>query len=267
MPDLISESLRIGVPGGELFLRRWTPGTPTGHPPVVLLHDSLGCVEMWRDFPAQLAAKLNRPVLAYDRLGFGQSSPRHAPPSFGFIDEEATVVFPALCRALNLGKVVLFGHSVGGAMAIAIAAHEASTGRCASVITESAQPFIEARTLDGILAAKKAFSDPAQFSKLTRYHGEKAQWVLDAWTETWLNPVFRDWNLDNHLSRVACPVLAIHGDQDEYGSCAFPRHIADGVKSYAETAILEGFGHVPHREDAQKILETVAPFLLKTSSF
>ncbi len=266
MQDLIAESLRIDVPGGELFLRRWTPSAASDQAPIVLLHDSLGCVEMWRDFPAQLAAGLNRPVLAYDRLGFGQSSQRYAPPSFDFIDEEAVVVFPELCRALKLGKVVLFGHSVGGSMAIAIAAHQASTGRCASVITESAQPFIEARTLDGIIAAKKAFSDPAQFSKLARYHGEKAQWVLDAWTETWLNPAFRDWNLDNHLSRVACPVLAIHGDQDEYGSCAFPRHIADRVQSYAETAILEGFGHVPHREDGQKILDAVASFLAKTDS-
>ncbi len=244
-------------------MRRWTPHTSAAHPPVVLLHYSLGCVEMWRDFPAQLAVKLNRSVLAYDRLGFGQSSPRHAPPSLDFIDEEATVVFPELCRALELSKVVLFGHSVGGAMAIAIAAHQARTGLCASVITESAQAFVEARTLGGILAAKKTFSDPAQLSKLAKYHGEKAQWVLDAWTETWLHPSFKDWSLDNHLSRITCPVLAIHGDQDEYGSCAFPRRISDGVKSHSEATILEGFGHVPHREDAQKILDTVASFLHK----
>jgi pimeloyl-ACP methyl ester carboxylesterase len=263
MQDFNSESFQISVTGGELFVRQWMPTESTDQLPVVLLHDSLGCVEMWRDFPAQLAITLKRPVFAYDRLGFGQSSQRHTPPSLNFIDEEAKIIFPELCRALGLSSVVLFGHSVGGAMAVAIAGHQAQTGLCASVITESAQAFVEARTIEGILAAKKAFSDSMQFSRLAKYHGEKAQWVLNAWTEVWLHPEFKDWSLDSNLSKVVCPVLAIHGDQDEYGTCVFPQRIAAGVNSYSEAVILEGVGHVPHREDAQKILNTVELFLAK----
>lgn len=261
MQDCKLEEFFIDVTGGQIYGCRWTPASNTDLTPIVLLHDSLGCVSMWRDFPAQLAIRLGRSVLAYDRLGFGQSSERRSPLSLRFIDEEAETVFPELCRRLGLKKVIPFGHSVGGGMAIAIASHRAQTGLCAGVITESAQAFVENRTKAGILAAKQHFGTPEQFAKLEKYHGAKARWVLDAWTETWLDPKFANWCLDDHLIRVHCPVLAIHGDQDEYGSCAFPHRIANRVAGYAEAVILEGFGHVPHRENPDEIIDAVYAFL------
>jgi pimeloyl-ACP methyl ester carboxylesterase len=249
---------RVRVPGGSLFVRRWHTLHPA-HPPIILLHDSLGSVEQWRDFPGALALAAGRDVVAYDRLGFGRSSPRAARPSFEFIEEEARSYFPAVRQVLDSAQVTLFGHSVGGAMALVIAA--TSPDGCDAVITESAQAFVEARTLSGIRSARGEFAEPAQFNKLTRWHGDKAQWVLDAWAEVWLSSEFSNWSLDAHLSRVRCPVLAIHGDQDEFGSVEFPRRITNGVAGPSELVILEHCGHVPHREQKDEVLRLAAGFL------
>lgn len=248
----------VEVPGGGIFIRQWRGADARGTP-LVLLHDSLGSVELWRDFPALLAEALNRPVIAYDRLGFGKSTQRTDRPSITFIDDEAERYFPALRRGLGLDRFVLFGHSVGGAMALRIAA--ALPESCEAVITESAQCFVESRTLDGIRSAQTAFKEPAQLQKLAKWHGDRAQWVLDAWVKVWLSPEFSDWSLAPHLGRVRCPVLAIHGDRDEYGSAEFPRRIASGVSGSSQMILLEDCGHVPHRERPQEILQLTASFL------
>jgi pimeloyl-ACP methyl ester carboxylesterase len=253
---------RVAIPGGEVFVRRWRPVDAAPHAPpkapIILLHDSLGCVALWRDFPERLALRLQRPVLAYDRLGFGRSSPRIAVPGPDFIDEEARRDFPALRAALGIDRFLLFGHSVGGGMALAIAA---SDENCLAVVSESAQAFVEPRTLDGIRQAQAAFADAARFERLERVHGDKARWVLDAWTQVWLSPAFARWTLDEALAQVRCPLLAIHGDRDEYGSVAFPRRIVEGVGGPAGLMILRDCGHVPHRERADAVLEGVAGFV------
>ncbi len=261
MQDLTTEEKWIDVLGGQVFVRRWRAAGQPKKAAVVLLHDSLGCVALWRDFPAQLAQTLGREVIAYDRLGFGRSTERVAPPSLRFIDEEAEVVFPALCAALQLESVVLFGHSVGGGMAIARASVHAASNVCVGVVTESAQAFVEARTRAGIEAARQSFGQPGHMEKLSRHHGAKARWVLDAWTQTWLHPQFAAWSLRPHLAKVRCPVLALHGDQDEYGSVAFPNLIADAVSGPSQALVLEGFGHVPHKENPSVVLAAVSAFL------
>jgi len=238
-------------------VRRWGRAR-SDRPPLILLHDSLGSVEQWRDFPGALAIATTREVIAYDRLGFGRSTRRAERPSVDFIFEEAATFFPAVQRALGITRFALFGHSVGGAMALVIAASQSG---CEAVVTEAAQAFVETRTLEGIRAAQAQFSDPEQFEKLARWHGEKAGWVLDAWTQVWLSPEFRAWNLDAHLARVTCPVLVIHGDSDEYGSVEFPRRIVGRVAGPAALAILERCGHVPHRERREEVLRLTASFL------
>lgn len=247
----------VEVPGGRLFVRQW-PGAQGALAPIVLLHDSLGSVELWRDFPPALAEATGRDVVAYDRLGFGKSTPRVGRPSIRFVDEEAGQV-GALCRALDLPRFVLFGHSVGGAMAVAIAAMHGDG--CEAVVAVSAQAFVEARTIEGIRTAEAAFRDPAQVAKLAKWHGERAPWVLDAWIGVWTSPEFESWSLDGHLPKVTCPLLAIHGDSDEYGSDAFPRRIAGLAGGTSKLAILEGCGHVPHREKREEVLRLVAAFL------
>jgi len=253
----VSDSL-VEVPGGSIFVRRWGVGR-SERAPIVLLHDSLGSVDQWRDFPDALARATNRPAVAYDRLGFGKSTQRSQRPSVDFVTEEAVKFFTPLRRALGITRFSLFGHSVGGAMALAIAALQGEA--CEAVITEAAQAFVEPRTLAGIRSAKDQFGDPRQFEKLVKWHGAKAKWVLDAWTEVWLSPEFSSWSLDGYLDRIECPVLAIHGDLDEYGSMEFPRHITSGVKGASQLAILNRCGHVPHRERREEVLRLTSSFL------
>lgn len=252
------EDSLIAVPGGEVFVRRWGAAR-NDREPIVLLHDSLGCVDMWHGFPQDLAERTGRTVIAYDRLGFGRSSPRVGLPGTGFIQEEAEVHFPALAGALSLDGYVLFGHSVGGGMALSIASRHPDA--CRAVISESAQAFVEPRTLAGIEAAKASFADPMRLARLGKWHGDKARWVLDAWTGVWLSAEFRSWSLVPVLAGIGCPVLVIHGSEDEYGSEAFPTTIARHVRGPVQVELLDGCGHVPHRERTAPVLDLVSTFI------
>jgi len=249
----------ISVTGGMLYTKTWKPTLTSQKAPVILLHDSLGCVGMWRDFPSHLALRLQRPVIAYDRLGFGRSTPRQEIHSKDFINEEADVFFPALRNDLKLNEFLLFGHSVGGAMALTIASRYPDS--CKAVITEAAQAFVERLTVEGIQRAKVLFEKPKPFGKLKRWHGERAQWVLDAWVNTWLSPDFSTWTLEPVLPLVKCPVLAIHGERDEYGSKRFPEFICEKVSGYSEMHLLPDCGHIPHREKEGTFLDLVAHFI------
>jgi len=255
----IRDSL-VEAPGGRIFTRRWSLDQ-SNRPPLILLHDSLGSVDQWRDFPEALVKATARPVVAYDRLGFGRSTPRSQRPSVDFVREEAETFFPAVQRALGIPRFVLFGHSVGGAMALTIAASRSEA--CDAVVTEAAQAFVEPRTLSGIRSARAQFSDPKQFERIAKWHGEKARWVLDAWTEVWLSAEFASWRLEPYLANVTCPVLAIHGELDEYGSPEFPRCIASHVSGPSQLAVLTGCGHVPHRERREEVLRLTASFLIQ----
>jgi pimeloyl-ACP methyl ester carboxylesterase len=258
--SVVVTDVQLPVPGGSVFARQWHPNHDAREP-ILLLHDSLGSVALWRDFPNALAQATGRMVVAYDRLGFGRSTPRTAAPTCNFIHEEAELYFPALVQALDIPACLLYGHSVGGAMALTMAALHPD--HCKVVITEAAQAFVEPRTLAGIQEAQAAFAEPQQFARLTKYHGSKAGWVLDAWTKTWLAPEFAAWSLDPYLTKVHCPVLAIHGDADEYGSNEFPRRITEGISGPAHMAILTACGHVPHREKAREVLNLAAAFIVK----
>ena len=250
---------RVAGPEGELFVQRWQPDHQTGSP-IVLFHDSLGSVSLWRDFPAALASATGREVIAYDRLGFGQSdsNPQTLDPKT-FVADEAQQGFAALVDGLGLVRFVLFGHSVGGAMAAVCAAR--FNDRCDALITESAQGFTEELTLQGIREAKANFAQPGQVDRLKRYHGDKAEWVLSAWIDSWLSADFADWTLEGILPDVTCPVLSIHGDHDEFGSLAHPAFFTAKAQGPGTVKVLEGVGHVPHREDAATVLEIVSGFL------
>lgn len=253
----------VDHPQGRLFARSWhpvpDPQGEAGETPLLLLHDSLGCVELWRDFPAALTQALGRRVIAYDRLGFGRSDPRGGTLAPGFIEEEARSVLPALQRELGFRRFIAFGHSVGGGMAVHCAALH--PGDCVALVTESAQAFVEERTRAGIREAKASFAEPRQFERLTRYHGNKARWVLDAWTETWLSPAFAEWSLDGVLPRVRCPLLALHGEHDEFGSVRHPETLARLAAGGARVEIIAGACHVPHREQAALVVRLVRDFL------
>ncbi|MBZ9538869.1 alpha/beta hydrolase [Modicisalibacter tunisiensis] len=250
---------RVPTPRGRLFVRSWQPSGTVDAPPVVLFHESLGCIDLWRDFPARLADATGRRVIAYDRLGFGRSDPCPGRLPLDFIETEAQAAFAALHAHLALTHFIAFGHSVGGAMAahVAMAFPEA----CRGLVTESAMSFVEARTLGGVREAKQAFTDPEQLARLVRYHGDRARWVLDAWVDTWLDEAFRDWDLAGVMSRVPCPLLALHGDRDEYGSSRHPERLVAHAAGPAMLRLLPGCGHVPHRERPEAVIEAVVAFL------
>lgn len=246
---------------GRLFAKTWNspqPG-PTGKAPIVLFHDSLGCVELWRDFPERLSQATGRSVVAYDRLGFGTSDPHPGRLSGDFVQAEAREALPALLDQLGISSFVAFGHSVGGGMAIVSAGEFQS--QCRALVSVAAQAFVEDRTLHGIRAAKELFAQEGQRDRLRKYHGDKTEWVLSSWIDTWLAPEFAQWNLDADLSRVQCPALVIHGADDEYGSVRHPERIASMTQSPATLEILANCAHVPHREKPDLVMNLIERFL------
>jgi pimeloyl-ACP methyl ester carboxylesterase len=271
MPDIkassiVSSDAWVEHPHGRIFARIWTPSCATpasaADTPIVLFHDSLGCVDLWRDFPAELSAASGRRVIAYDRLGFGRSDQRTGRLPIDFVADEAKTYFPVIREQLGLRGFIAFGHSVGGGMAVNCAADSViSAAYCEALITESAQVFPEDRTLHSIAAAKEQFRDERQVERLKKYHGEKAKWVLDAWTESWLDPAFASWSLATVLPRVTCPVLAIHGEHDEYGSTRHPQMIGQLCGGPSRVEIIADTYHVPHRERPQHIVDLASGFL------
>jgi pimeloyl-ACP methyl ester carboxylesterase len=247
----------IAHPQGRIFTRVWNGAADKA--PIVLFHDSLGCVELWRDFPARLAAATGRAVIAYDRLGFGRSDPRQDRLQLHFVADEAERFFPLMRERLGLRRFVALGHSVGGGMAVHCAARYA--GDCSALVTVAAQAYAADETRQGIRIAKEEFKHPDQFERLSRYHGEKAGWVLDAWTETWLDPAFGSWSLDEVLPLVTSPVLAVHGVRDEYGSARHPAMIAERCGGPSRIVMMQDTGHVPHRERPDELAALVAGFI------
>lgn len=245
---------------GRVFVRRWhSAQTQAGRHPIVLLHDSLGCVELWRDFPEALCQATGRDVIAYDRLGFGRSDALESLPALDFIKQESRDLFPRVCAALGVEGFVVMGHSVGGGMAVYCAAEHPD--RCEALVTLSAQSIAEPLTLDGVRKARVHFRAPEQLQRLSRYHGDKARWVVDAWTESWLHPSFTDWSLLDVLPQVRCTILAIHGENDEYGSTRHPELIGEHGGGPVRVEILAEVGHLPHREQQQTVLTMVSELL------
>lgn len=260
MQQISTEQHWIDTPDGQLFAQSWNPAKESGSP-IVLLHDSLGCVALWRDFPMRLAQESGRRVIAYDRLGFGRSAAYPGLLPSSFVQDEALGGFQALCQTLNLNQFVVLGHSVGGGMAVGCAAvHQEA---CQGLITESAQAFIDAVTLDGIRVAERQFAAPGQLERLEKYHGDKARWVLRAWIDTWLSDAFSHWSLDDQLPQVHCPLLSLHGDRDEFGPQLHAEHIAARVSGPGSLHILANCGHVPHREYPDEVLAAICTFLAK----
>jgi len=250
---------------GRMFAREW-PAAQAGDaaPPLVLLHDSLGCVALWREFPALLARDTGRRVIAYDRAGFGESDARGARPSLDFIVEEATTWFPIVRRHLGIDRFAVLGHSVGGGMAVNIAARHSDS--CDALVTIAAQAFVEDRTVAGLRAARVSFAEPGAMERLERYHGDKAAWVLSAWLDTWLDPAFAHWSLARVLPGVRCLELAVQGQREaaHAGQHAHPAMIARLAGGPARMEILAGLGHVPQRERPEEIARRVATFLSTT---
>lgn len=255
MTGINVQDRQIETSRGELFARTWESGGNPAATPILLFHDSLGSVELWRSFPEKLAMATGRRVIAYDRLGFGRSDSFPGRLAMDFVREEARRIVPLLQQQIGFSAFITCGHSVGGGMAVETAAHLRDD--CAGLITMGAQALVDDRIRDGIRVAQAEFAKPENLARLGRYHRDPA-WVVSAWTETWLDPAFAAFSLDDALEQVRCPVLAVHGQDDEYGSADHARRIAVGR---GEAAILDGIGHVPHREDPDRLVSLLDGFI------
>jgi len=253
------ERAMIEAAGRQLAVARLRPERPVAEPPLVFLHEGLGCIAMWKDFPAALCARVGREGVVYDRWGYGRSEPLDRPRTPRYLHEEAELFLSAVLDGLGISNAVLFGHSDGGTIALLFAA--AWPERTAAVVTEAAHVLVEEITLAGIRAAVAAYAATDLRRRLARYHGDKTDTVFRAWHETWLSPGFRDWNIEAELRRIGAPTLVLQGEDDEYGTPAQVAAIAAGVAGPVETALLPGCAHVPHHQARAAVLELAAGFL------
>ncbi|GAB3830472.1 alpha/beta fold hydrolase [Hymenobacter jeollabukensis] len=236
----------------------------TPRPTLVFLHDSLGCIRLWRDFPARLAAATGCPALVYDRRGYGQSAPFDGPARHNDYLADEALVLRQLLDACGIARAILFGHSDGGSIALLAAARYPA--RVAAVLTEGAHVFVEDLTLAGIRAAQQQYYGTNLPERLARYHGSKTDAVFHAWADTWLRPAFRSWNIEAELPRIQCPVLVLQGEADEYGTVAQVEAIARQVSGPAEAVLLPGAAHSPHKEAPNETLRLATDFVRRVLS-
>ena len=223
-------------------------------PTFVMLHEGLGSVSMWRDFPAQLASATRTNVVVYSRHGYGRSAPVSEPRSVRYMHDEALFVLPQFLDALGIENPILFGHSDGGSIALI---HAAGSGRrVAGVVALAPHVFVEDVSVASIAAAKIAFETTSLRERLGRYHDD-VDGVFRGWNDIWLHPEFRSWSIEEYLPRITCPILAIQGADDEYGSLEQIRRIAYATAD-VELISLADCRHSPHRDQPAKVLESVA---------
>lgn len=235
-------------------------GSGTNAQTIVFLHDSLGCISLWRDFPGKLGSYTSTNAFTYDRRGYGLSSSlSNEPRQVDYMETEADILIELLDKC-GIEKPVLFGHSDGGTIALLTAAKYPE--RVKAIITEGAHVFVEEITLDGIERAIEQY-DMGLKERLEKYHGANTQALFDAWTGTWLSAAYRDWNIEHFLPQIQCPVLAIQGTEDEYGSMAQVASIVQHTSGPAEPCMIVNAGHSPHKQSELWVIEHSCIFLDK----
>lgn len=236
------------------------PARRAGSPDLLLLHEGLGSVSMWRDFPARLAQATGCRTVAYSRHGFGRSAARRTPFAPRFIHDEAFGVIPALRERLGIANAVMIGHSTGASMALVHAS--ASEWPVAGVVAMAPLATVEGSNVESIEHARTLYRTTAWRDRLARHHDD-VDAVFYGWNDTWLRPDFRDWNILDDLRRVRAPVLAILGSEDEYSTPAQVAAIAENLPdpSRFEAVLLQGCGHAPHRDQPEAVLQAVIRFL------
>lgn len=251
-------SLRIGGIGLEVARigAAW-PGAPT----LVFLHEGLGSVSAWRGFPARLAAETGCGALVYSRAGYGGSDAKPGPWDVDFMHREAREVLPAVLAEAGVGDAVLFGHSDGASIALA-AAGSGVVPSVRALVLEAPHVFVEDVTAESIARlAEEVRASPELATRFARHHGANTRALLRAWTDVWLRPEFRAWTLEPLLPGVTVPVLAIQGEEDEYGTLRQLDAVRGGVRGAVETRVLPGCGHAPHRDRPDEVLAATVDFL------
>ncbi|MDX1524475.1 MAG: alpha/beta hydrolase [Anaerolineae bacterium] len=238
----------------------WHGPPPGDAPTLVFLHEGLGCVALWRDFPVKLAQATGCGALVYSRLGYGRSDPCALPRPISYMHDEGLAVLPQVLAYFNIRDCILVGHSDGGSIAL-ITAGGTPAAPLRGVITEAAHVFCEDISVASIEAAKSLFERGNLRQKLQKYHGDNVDCAFWGWNGAWLDPEFRHWNIETYLPKIAVPVLALQGEGDQYGTKAQAEAIVKQAGGGAEMLMLSDCGHTPHREQEAATLQAMARFV------
>jgi pimeloyl-ACP methyl ester carboxylesterase len=251
------------VGGNRLEIARY--GAPhAGRPTLVFLHEGLGSVSLWRDFPAALAEATGCPALAYSRQGYGRSDPVTLPRPLSFMHDEARTALPTLLEAAGIDDAILVGHSDGASIAIVYA------GECGkhvrALVLEAPHVFVEDVCVEAIAKTRETFRTGGLRERLTRHHGSNVDGAFYGWADSWLDPAFRAWNLEEFLPGITVPTLIIQGEDDEYGTLEQVERVSRQLSGPVERTILANCGHSPHRDQPEATLGAMSKFIRRLLS-
>ncbi len=252
----MSEFLTIGSRQIEV---QWHREGEKGFPTLIFLHEGLGCIKMWKDFPYRLSRKTGCPALVFSRLGYGASDPSPIPWKINFMHKEGLHFLPFLLHETKIKNHILIGHSDGGSIGIIYAGSPYAKG-LKVLITEAAHVFCEEVTVKSIDQAKINYVHHGLKQGLEKYHGENTENAFRGWNDVWLSPQFIHWNIEKYLPRIKIPMLALQGNKDQYGTLRQLKTIRKRV-SNSTTHIIEDCGHSPHLEQPEKVLTVMAKFI------
>jgi pimeloyl-ACP methyl ester carboxylesterase len=248
---------------GHSLSYEWIGSAGAG-PTLVFLHEGLGSIPQWRDFPARVAQATGCRALVYERYGYGQSDVLEDDKrEVSFMHSEALSSLPALLKALRIEKPILVGHSDGASIALI---HAGSGASVRGVAVMAPHVFIEKICIDSIVKAKQTFETTDLPQRLGRYHRDVRK-TFYGWADVWLDGPFERWDIrEDFLPRVSCPVLAIQGFDDEYGTMAQLDEIGRRVKGPCELVKIEKCGHSPFRDQPDAVVSAVSAFVRKIIS-
>jgi pimeloyl-ACP methyl ester carboxylesterase len=237
---------------------RWIGPGPDRAPTLVFLHEGLGSAAQWRDVPDRVAEALGWGALVYSRRGYGASDPLARPFEVSFMHDEAREWLPRVLEATGVRDAAFVGHSDGASIAII------HGGPARAMALLAPHVFVEPLTTSSIATVRERFRDGDLGERLARFHGEKTEATVEAWTGVWLSEPFQRWNIEAYLDRVTCPVLVVQGECDEYGTLEQVRAVARGVAGPIETLVLASCGHAPHRGAPEATIGALVDFFAAT---
>ena len=255
------QTFHVTVQGRSLEVQRIFARAPGGRSPgapeLVFLHEGLGSVSHWKDFPARVSAATECPVTVYSRYGSGKSALLTEPRPVRYMHDEALAVLPDLLAQLEIENPILVGHSDGASIAIIYAgAYDHVRG----LVLLAPHVFVEDLSVDSIAQAKEQFETTNLPEKLARHHRDAAK-TFWGWNQIWLHPEFRTWNIEEYLPQIACPVLVIQGTDDQYGTMAQVEAIQRQAAVEVEVLPLEKCRHSPQRDQPEAVLEAMRKFV------
>ncbi len=262
--DIVNEFL--SVEGVRLETKRVVPDSaPPGRPTLLLLHEGLGCVAMWRDFPEQLAQRTGCPVMTYSRRGYGKSDPCELPRPVTYMHHEGQQTLPAFIAAARLDDYILVGHSDGASISLIHAGTSADKNLLA-MVSMAPHVFTEEKTLKSIEQAKLAYQQGKLREALARYHGDNVDCAFLGWNGAWLHPDFVAWNIEAFLPGIQVPQLLIQAEDDPYGTDVQLDAIVNQSAGTVEVRLLPDCGHSPFRDQPESTLDAIVAFVNKIIS-